>query len=411
MTASKHAAPQVRRFIEQRWLLDNVIAANGVDWDQPRTIYLGAPLGLEAQSDFVAIRQRVKKFADCSPAFQAQGRRREGRAREALEAGNNVTARENYLTAAVHWGAAQWPFDENNEENLFCNTRKRECYSAYAKLAAHKIEEVWIPFKGAKLPAWLHLPPNHAGGKIPLAVTIPGMDSFKEISVAMYGDRWLSRGIAVLAVDGPGQYESAVLGIPVSTENWAAAGPAIMDWIEKRPEIDAKNVAVSGNSFGSYFCTVMVANEPRFKCCVVSSPNLEPGCHTIFEEASPTFKQRFMYMAQIPDEAAFDKFRQTLSYKGHAEKIKMPYLIIGGESDELCPLRHVDEMLATMKGPRQFVVYQDSRHAIGGVPAATLGPYLPSLISDWVAARIADKPFASEKWFVDATGKITKTPL
>jgi hypothetical protein len=157
MTATKHAAPQVRRFIEQRWLLDNVIAANGVDWDQPRTIYLGAPLGLEAQSDFVAIRARVKKFADCSPAFQAQGRRREGRAKEALEAGNNVTARENYLMAAVHWGAAQWPFDENNDENLFCNTRKRECYTAYAKLAVHKIEEVWIPFKGAKLPAWLHL--------------------------------------------------------------------------------------------------------------------------------------------------------------------------------------------------------------------------------------------------------------
>jgi len=411
MTGTKHKAPQVRRFIEQRWLLDNVIAANGIDWDQPRTAYLGAPLGLEAQSDFAAIRLRVKKFADCSPAFQAQGRRREGRAKEALEAGNTVTARENYLMAAVHWGAAQWPFDENNEENLFCNTRKRECYAAYAKLAAHKIEEVWIPFKGAKLPAWLHLPPGYAGGKLPLVVTIPGMDSFKEISVAMYGDRWLSRGIAVLAIDGPGQYESAVLGIPVSTENWAATGPAIMDWVSHRSEIDAARVAVSANSFGSYFSTIMVANEPRFKACAVSSPNLEPGCHAIFEEASPTFKQRFMYMAQITDEIEFEKFKPTLSYKGHAEKIKMPYLIVGGESDELCSLTHVDDMLASMNGPRQFVIYQDSRHAIGGVPAATLGPFLPSLISDWIAARLADKPFASERWFIDTTGKINKTPL
>ena len=411
MSGTKHKAPQVRRFIEQRWLLDNVIAANGIDWDQPRTAYLGAPLGLEAQSDFAAIRLRVKKFADCSPAFQAQGRRREGRAKEALEAGNTVTARENYLMAAVHWGAAQWPFDENNEENLLCNTRKRECYSAYAKIAAHKIEEAWIPFKGAKLPAWLHLPPGYAGGKLPLVVTIPGMDSFKEISVAMYGDRWLSRGIAVLAIDGPGQDASAVLGIPVSTENWAATGPAIMDWVSKRSEIDAARVAVSANSFGSYFSTIMVANEPRFKACAVSSPNLEPGCHAIFEEASPTFKQRFMYMAQITDEAEFDTFRKTLSYKGHAEKIKMPYLIVGGESDELCSLTHVDDMLSTMTGPRQFVIYQDSRHAIGGVPAATLGPFLPSLISDWIAARLADKPFASERWFIDTTGKINKTPL
>ena len=160
--------------------------------------------------------------------------------------------------ASVHWGAAQWPFDENNEENIFCNTRKRECYTAYAKLAAHKIEEVWTPFKSGKLPAWLHLPPGYSSGKIPPVVTIPGMDPPKEVNVAMYGDRWLQRGMAVLAIDGPGQHESAVRGIPASTENWAAAGGAIMDRIEQRPEIDSGKVAASGSSFGSYFSTIMV---------------------------------------------------------------------------------------------------------------------------------------------------------
>jgi dienelactone hydrolase len=411
LVSSREEPPRARRFVEQRWLLDNIIRANGIDWDQPRTIYLNAPLGLEASADFVAIRQRVQKFADCSPAFQAQARRREARAIDARDAGNTVTARENYLMASVHWGAAQWPFDENNEENLFCNQRKRECFKAYAAIAAHRIEEVWIPFKGWKLPAWLHLPPGYAGGKLPLVVTIPGMDSFKEISVAMYGDRWLSRGIAVLAVDGPGQYESAVLGIPVTVDNWMATGGAIMNWLAKRPEVDIARVGVSANSFGSFFSTVMVANESRFKACVVSSPNLEPGCHTIFEEASPTFKQRFMYMAQISDESRFDDFRQTLNWKGHAEKIRVPYLCVGGESDELCPIENVDTMFNAMKGPRQLVIYQDSRHAIGGVPSATLGPYLPTLIADWMTARLAGTPMKNERWFVDATGKVNKSPL
>jgi dienelactone hydrolase len=411
LVSSREEPPHARRFVEQRWLLDNIIRANGIDWDQPRTVYLNAPLGLEASADFAAIRQRVQKFADCSPAFQAAGRRREARAIEARDAGNTVTARENFLMAAVHWGAAQWPFDENNEENLFCNARKRACYQAYAKIAAHRVEEVWIPFKSWKLPAWLHLPPGYSGGKIPVAVTIPGMDSFKEISVAMYGDRWLSRGMAVLAVDGPGQYESAVLGIPVTVDNWAAAGTAIMSWLARRSEIDLAKVGLSGNSFGSFFCTIAAANEPRFRAVAVTSPNLEPGCHTIFEQASPTFKQRFMYMAQISDEAKFDAFRKTISWKGHAEKIRMPYLCVGGESDELAPIRNVYTMFNAMKGPRQLVVYQDSRHAIGGVPSATLGPYLPSLVADWMAARIADKPMKSERWFVDNTGKVTKTPL
>ena len=70
----EHAPARARRFSEQRWLIDNIIRANGVDWDQPRTAYLSAPCGVEANADFVAIRARVQKFADCSPAFQDAAR-------------------------------------------------------------------------------------------------------------------------------------------------------------------------------------------------------------------------------------------------------------------------------------------------------------------------------------------------
>ncbi|MBO0752630.1 MAG: alpha/beta hydrolase, partial [Bradyrhizobiaceae bacterium] len=217
--ASDAARPRTRRFTEQRWALDNIIRANGIDWDQPRSIYLSAPMGPEANGDFAAIRARVQKYADCSPAFEAVARRREARARTAEEAGAMVTARENYFMAAIHWGAAQWPIDENNETNIAFNGRKRECYGNYARLSDHRVEEAWIALpNGQKLPAWFHLPPHYEGGRIPAVISVPGMDSFKESGVAMYGDKWLSRGIAVLAIDGPGQYESPVLGIYFSME-------------------------------------------------------------------------------------------------------------------------------------------------------------------------------------------------
>jgi len=35
----KHDGPMTRRWIEQRWVLDNVIRANGIDWDQPRPLW------------------------------------------------------------------------------------------------------------------------------------------------------------------------------------------------------------------------------------------------------------------------------------------------------------------------------------------------------------------------------------
>jgi len=46
------SGPVTRRFTEQRWLLDNTIRAVGMDWDQPRSIYLSAPCGPEANADF-----------------------------------------------------------------------------------------------------------------------------------------------------------------------------------------------------------------------------------------------------------------------------------------------------------------------------------------------------------------------
>jgi len=205
--------PVTRRWIEQRWMLDNVIRSVGMDWDQPRSVYMAAPCGPEALADFAAIRQRIQKYADASPAFEAVARRREAKAKAAEEAQELVTARENYYIATVHWGAAQWPIDENNEKNKFYNQRKRECYTRYAKLADHPIEAVWIPLQGKKLPAWFHLPPGYQGDRIPVVISIPGMDNFKEMVVSMYGGRWLNREIAVLAIDGPGQYESAVLDI------------------------------------------------------------------------------------------------------------------------------------------------------------------------------------------------------
>ncbi len=406
----KHGAPHVRRFEEQRWLLDNVIRANGIDWDQPRSIYLSSPCGPEANADFAAVRMRVQKLADATPAFEAVAKRREGRAQTFEKDGALVSARDNYFMASVHYGAAMWPIDETNEQNIALNQRKRECYLNYARLADHRVEEAWVPIgNGKELPAWFHLPYGYSGGKVPAVMIIPGMDSFKETSVSLYGDRWLSRGIAVLAIDGPGQYECPLIDILFSMQAWEATAKGTMDWLVARPEIDAERIGVSGTSFGTLFGTVCAGSEPRYKAAAITAPCLEPGCHTIFQEASPTFKQRFMFMSGITNEADFDEFRESITWRGYAEKIAMPFLCLSGESDELSPLHNVEEMFAAMRGPRQLVIYQDCRHAIGTVPSTNLGPFATGLVADWMAARLAGKPFASERWFVEASGRVDKT--
>jgi dienelactone hydrolase len=410
--AEAEGAATTRRFSEQRWALDNIIRANGIDWDQPRSLYLSAPCGVEANADFAAIRARVQKMADIGPAFESTAKRREAKAREAEAEGNTITARDNWYMAAIHYGAAEWPYDDSGHQHIELHKKKRECYANYARLADHKIAAVSVPFKGKSIPAWFHLPPGYSGGgKVPVIISIPGMDSFKETSVALANDRWMQRGVAVLAIDGPGQYESPLNGVYVSMQNWIDAGPVLVDWLLQRPEVDGQKIGVTGTSFGSFFGTILAANEPRVAATAVIATCLEPGCHTIFEEASPTFKKRFMWMSNYTDEKKFDEFVKTLTWEGHVEKIRNPYLVVAGEADELSPLEHTERMIKAMTGPRQLVVYADSRHSVGNVPAANLGPFPPVLVADWLTARLAGKPVKSERWLVEATGRIAKTTI
>jgi hypothetical protein len=61
-------------------------------------------------------------------------------------------------------------------------------------------------------------------------------------------------------------------------------------------------------------------------------------------------------------------------------------------------------------GPKRLVVYQDCRHSVGNVPATNLGPTPAVIVADWMNARLADKPFTSERGFVEAGGRVEKTP-
>src|SRR5258706_151054 len=131
--------PLTRRWTEQRWLLDNTIRSVGMDWDQPRSAYLSAPCGPQATADFALVRSRIQKYADAAPAFEAVAKRREGVARAALDTGDTITAREDYLFAAVHPGGAQWPIAHANAQNLGYNAKKREGYGGYGKLADHRV--------------------------------------------------------------------------------------------------------------------------------------------------------------------------------------------------------------------------------------------------------------------------------
>src|SRR6185312_532948 len=94
---------RVKRWNDQRWLLDSVIQAVGMEWDQPRLAYTLYPCGPAGTGDFRPVGMRVRKFADMHREFAAAARRREVKAEAFEKAGRVVAARESYFIASLLW--------------------------------------------------------------------------------------------------------------------------------------------------------------------------------------------------------------------------------------------------------------------------------------------------------------------
>jgi transposase len=136
-----------RRWREQRWLVDETIRSNGIEWDQPRLGYtLGPVVGEQSASDIAVLRTRIHKVADFVPAVSSVAERHEHLARQAEDEGHNVTAGEHWHAAAMLWTLAVWPLWETTPELLVLDERKNNAYLAWARHASHHMERVDVPF-------------------------------------------------------------------------------------------------------------------------------------------------------------------------------------------------------------------------------------------------------------------------
>lgn len=390
---------KTKRWREQRWILDQVIQARGIDWDQGRTGKILRNCGPGVQSDLQEITRRIQKFVDIPREFARLASRREELAKETEKAGYLVEAREHYYIASCFYTNAMWAiFEEGNPKRILWQEKKRACYDKFIQYAGRRIERVELPYDRKGVQGLLHFPPGvHAGEKVPCVMYIPGMDGVKEDS-PMNNDPFLERGIAVLTVDGPGQGETREAGVKCTASNYEDVGKLVCDYLVKRPEIDADRLGVMGSSMGSYWAPRVVAAESRFKACAVSGVCVEPGQYAIFNMSSPSFKLNYMYMSGYDDEAVFDEFAKSLTLRGVASKITCPYMIVAGEDDEHCDMKFVYELMEEIRGPKLLVVYEGEKHSIRN-------PRARVLLINWLADRLAGKPFKPEKVYVETSGK------
>lgn len=367
MSESMDSSHTERRRDTQQWLLDYLVKVTGRVQN--------------FANDERQLPPEVKSYAMIPRVLAKHAQQQEDIAQAAARAGHVATARDLYWRAAQTYVEAQHAiYRDDDPEKLYLHGKLLECYAYLIQTSPYPLERVEIPWGDRAIAGLLHLLPDRR--RAPTILLVPGMDMTKESLPSPLDNLFLERGVHVLAIDGPGQGISNLRKIRVDADNYADAGRAAIDYLLTRPEVDADRIALMGMSMGTYWAPLIATRDRRVKACASAH-----ACYgdkvMMFEQASPRFKQLFMYMAGIHDEAAFDRMARQMSLVGRARDIVCPMLMITGEYDPLCSLGEALKVYDELRVPKEIWVFENEFHRVTNSRALG-GAAIHGFMVDWL---------------------------
>jgi esterase FrsA len=167
---------------------------------------------------------------------------------------NRDTARSECWQAWRLFHFARWP-TENTSAKQHARQRALEAFRVYARLLDPPLETVRVPFEGREIVGYLRLPAT--ARPVPIVFAIAGLDSRKE-DIAAHSEAYVKHGIALFAIDLPGTGESLHAVAEVNSDRIFSAA---LDYLAKRPEVDAGSVVVQGRSWSGYWAAKLAITE------------------------------------------------------------------------------------------------------------------------------------------------------
>ena len=186
-------------------------------------------------------------------AWFAVADRRWERAR-ALDARNLGEVRDEYWRAWRIFHFARWP-TENSPTRQRAKHRALQAFQAYARLLDPPMEMVRIPFEGKQIVGYLRIPAKPRPA--PLVFAIAGLDSRKE-DMAGHSETYLQHGMGLFAIDLPGTGESP---LAVAETNADRIFSEVLDYLEKRQDVDSERIVVQGRSWSGYWAAKLAISE------------------------------------------------------------------------------------------------------------------------------------------------------
>lgn len=278
---------------------------------------------------------------------------------ESFAGGKLVSAKENYLRASNYYRTAEFFLHGNQHDPRILDTwgKSRNAFHKAVKLLNVFVEQVEIPYEGTTIPGYFYSVDRQTR---PTLLVHGGFDSTGEELYFQVAVSALERGYNCLTFEGPGQ--GSVIReqkIPFRYD-WEKVVTPVVDYLETRPEVDAKKIALLGISLGGYLAPRAAAFEHRIAACIAndglfSNQFREMGRR--FYQGSdeefnkPEFMEEFVQflmkqstsvrwaiengMFTYGASSIVDLLEKTdaITLEGVAQKIKCPTLVCEAEAD------------------------------------------------------------------------------
>ena len=327
-------------------------------------------------ADFEEVTASLERWEDWCAAWSARAAVHEALGKDSLSKGFKLTAGEHLVRAAIYYHFAKFVFVQDVKQMRAAHMKAVESYDAALAFMRPPGEKIRIPFEKAFLYGILRKPSS--GKQPPVVVMAPGLDSTKE-ELHAYEEPFLARGMAVLAIDGPGQGE-AEYEMPIRGD-YERAASAVVDWLEKRRDLDVEKIAIWGVSLGGYYAPRAAAYEKRFKACIAISGPFDWG--EIWDGVPELTRETFKARSHSKSQEEARNCAAALTLKDAAKNITCPLFIVAGRQDRLVPASHAERLAKSVSGPVELLMVEDGGHNANNRPYR-----YRSRSADWLAGQL-----------------------
>ncbi len=324
--------------------------------------------------DYETTTARIHRWEDWAPEWRRTADEHVASSDEAERAGHLATAAHYRRLAALCLHFGHFNTVRPREAWLAATRRKVELYALAAPYLDPPAERVEIPFESIILPAYVRKP--RGVERPPVIVFLSGLDSTKE-EHATFEQVLLGRGLATVTFDGPGQGE--VWEKMPGRVDWERAVTAVIDWVEKRRDLDAKRIVAAGVSLGGYFVARSAALEKRIRAAACIGGRFDQEDRDLTD---PMHAPRFLHFWNA-DAASARKLMDASTLEGIIQKLDRPILVVHGAKDSIAAPENVHRVIERTGGPSKWVLYPEGNHVCNNVPHK----YRP-LVADWLVDQL-----------------------